>query len=273
MNAPARIAADAEPGPDLEAFDARMAGAGWALFPQAVGGAQVARLAADAERVYALRRALQLKNGVAAGLEGNAHHVLGEGTSLDDFIDDPPLMDVVTRFFGGGKTILLNFGAVINAARSRSYVLRPHRDVRAFSPGYRLSLNMLVMLDDFTRENGATLVLEGSHRTESAPDAEAFARDARPVTGRAGDVILFDSLLVHSGAPNHTPTPRRALTLCFGRPFMKPSMDWPRYLPAGTEARASAVGRQLLGYHARTPAGLDEFYQPAERWTFKPDQR
>ena len=91
--------------------------------------------------------------------------------------------------------------------------------------------------------------------------------------GRRAIILLFDSLVVHAAAPNRSAAKRRALTLCFGRPFMKPQMDWPRFLPEGAEAGLSEKARQLLGYDARVPASLDEYYQPPERWTFKPDQR
>jgi hypothetical protein len=50
-------------------------------------------------------------------------------------------------------------------------------------------------------------------------------------------------------------------------------MDWPRFLPPEAEAELTPGARQLLGYDARVPASLDEYYQPPERWTFKPDQR
>ena len=134
-------------------------------------------------------------------------------------------------------------------------------------------MNMLVMLDDFTEVNGATRLLEGSHLTaEMASDAE-FAAGAIQITGRAGDIVLFDSLAVHAAAPNRSTAPRRALTLCFGRPFMKPQMDWPRFLSAAASQALSAKGRQLLGYDARVATCLDEYYQPPERWTFKADQR
>ncbi|HEX8569285.1 MAG TPA: phytanoyl-CoA dioxygenase family protein [Caulobacteraceae bacterium] len=258
--------------PSAEEFDLLMATKGWAAFPRVLGDGALRALRADAERVYALRREVQLRNGVAEGMDGAAHHVLGEDSSLDAFIADLPLYGQIERHFGG-RVILLNFGAALHPPGARSYTFKPHRDVRAFTRDYRLSLNMLVMLDDFTVENGATLVLDGSHRIEEMPEPTLFQQHAGQLVGRAGDIVLFDSLLVHSAAPNRSHAPRRALTLCFGRPFMKPQMDWPRYLPTDAESRLSPCARQLLGYDARVAATLDEYYQPPERWTFKADQR
>lgn len=252
--------------------DALIASRGWALFANVISSQMLERLRRDSERLYALRREAQIRAGMTANMEGLAHHALGENSSFDDFVADLPLYGEIERYFAG-KCILLNFGATLHPPGVSAYTLKPHRDVRSFSNGYRLSLNMLVMLDDFTVENGATLLLDGSHRVEAQPDRESFERHAKHVVGRAGDILLFDSLLVHSGAPNRSSALRRALTLCFGRPFMKPHMDWPRFLPQKLERDLTPCARQLLGYDARVPASLEEYFVPPEQWTFKADQR
>jgi ectoine hydroxylase-related dioxygenase (phytanoyl-CoA dioxygenase family) len=256
----------------LAAFDREMDHSGIVHFPAVLDAEASAALKADSERVIALRRSVQARNGVEQGMEGIGHHMLGEGTSLDTFVAAPPLWDAIERYFNG-KFILLNFGATLNLPGRAAYTLKPHRDVRAWTRDYRLSLNMLVMLDDFTAENGATLFLAGSHRIEQPPTLEAFQARALQRTGRAGDILLFNSLVVHAASPNRSAAPRAALTLCFGRPFMKPQMDWPRFLGPGAEARLTPRARQLLGYDARVAASLEEYYQPPERWTFKADQR
>jgi hypothetical protein len=257
---------------DDDAFARQMADIGWFRFPGMLPESQLEGLRADAERVYRLRRVIQEANGVGANMEGTAHHVLGEGGSLDAFVEDLPLWGRIEQYFDG-RFILLNYGATLHTPGSAAYTSKPHRDVRAFSPGYRLSLNMLVMLDDFTEQNGATLLLNGSQKVEAMPASEDFKMRAIHATGKAGDILLFDSLLVHSAAPNRSDAPRRALTLCFGRPFMKPHMDWPRFLAPAKAEDHGPKARQLLGYDASVPENLDEYYQPPERWTFKADQK
>ncbi len=245
---------------------------GWALFPTLIAPDQVAGLAQDLEGLYAHCRAVQVRNGVAANMEGSAHHLVGYDTNLDRLLDAFPLQAEIERHFGG-KYVIGTFGAALNLPGSTSYVAKPHRDVRAYTGDYRLSLNMLIMLDDFTEENGATLLLDGSHHVEALPGAELFHRHARPALGRAGDVLLFDSLLVHSAAPNRSARTRRALTLTLIRPWMKPQIDFPRYLAPDAEARLSPLARQLLGFDAQVAASLEAYYQPPERWAFKADQR
>lgn len=247
---------------------------GWALFPSCLSKEDVRALARESEEVYEVCHAVQQKNGVAgASMEGAAHHVVGYGGVLDRFLDELPLQDEIERYFDGGKYILLTYGAAINPPGARTYTCKPHRDVRAHTGDYHLSLNMLVMLDDFTADNGGTLILDGSHHVADPPSTALFERQARQITGRAGDIVLFNSLVVHSAAPNRTNAPRRCLTLCFGRPYVKPQIDFVRYLPEATLASFSPFGRQLLGLNAQVAASLEEYYQPMERWMFKADQR
>jgi hypothetical protein len=247
---------------------------GWAVFPGCLDAGDVAALGRETEEVYRVCQAVQQKNGVAGpSMEGAAHHVVGYDGALDRFLDELPLQEPIERYFDGGKYCLLTYGAAINPPGAKTYTCKPHRDVRAHTGDYHLSLNMLVMLDDFTEDNGGTLILDGSHHAVDPPSLEIFQRHARQVTGKAGDILLFNSLVVHSAAPNRTKAPRRCLTLCFGRPYVKPQIDFVRFLPEAAQARFSPFARQLLGFNARVASTLEEYYQPAERWMFKADQR
>ncbi|MFO1013841.1 MAG: phytanoyl-CoA dioxygenase family protein [Caulobacteraceae bacterium] len=263
---------DARTPPTAAEADYLLRTKGWVLFPNQLPEAQVAALSADSDRVYDICRPVQETNGVAANMEGAAHHVAGYGGALDDFLEDFPLHAEIERYFDG-KYIVLNYGAALNPPGTRSYTFKPHRDIRHFSPGFRLSLNMLVLLSPFNPTTGGTLMLSGSHHVEDMPPTAFFEAHAEGVVGEPGDIVLFDSLLVHSAAPNLSNDRRRALTICLGRPFMKPQMDWPRYLTPEVQARLTPAMKQLLGFNARVASSLDEYYQPEERWTFRADQR
>jgi len=247
---------------------------GWVLYPAQLEPSAIKALSHESDQVYETCRRVQEKNGVAnASMEGAAHHVVGYGGALDRFLDALPLQAEIERYFDGGKYIVLNYGAALNPPGAKTYTCKPHRDVRAYTGEYHLSLNMLVMLDDFTVENGATLILDGSHQVADPPSTEIFQRHARQITGKAGDILLFNSLVVHSAAPNLTMGRRRCLTLCFGRPYVKPQMDFPRYIPADVMDGFTPFARQLLGVNAKVSASLADYYQPMERWMFKADQR
>ena len=80
-----------------------------------------------------------------------------------------------------------------------------------------MHVTAIFMLSPFTEETGGTLVVPGSHRSSTNPSGEnGVDRDSPYPTeinaiGAAGDVLLFDSRLWHSVAPNHSDRPRTAV--------------------------------------------------------------
>ncbi len=127
-----------------------------------------------------------------------------------------------------------------------------------------MMINMLVMLDDFTLDNGATWFLTGSNNKDERPDETYFYQQADRAVGKAGDIILFDSLLWHAAGKNTTDKVRRALTLTFSRPFMKQQLDYPRLIGYHRydSREFSEDVCQVIGFNSRVPANLNEWYQP-----------
>lgn len=229
------------------------------------------RLRVDIESAYEVCRSVQVRNGLAQNTDGTVHHLLGLGDSFTEFLDQLPLYEELRTFFEG-NFVLNSYGGVINLKSKPSYVANVHRDLRTFSPGLRLMANMLVMLDDFTLDNGATYLLTGSHKLPSPPPDEDFFARADRAVGQAGSVVVFDSCLWHAAGLNQDGSKRRALTLTFTRPFIKPQLDYPRVLGYERGDSLSPKLRQLVGYNARIPANLDEWYQPPERRMYRPGQ-
>jgi hypothetical protein len=231
----------------------------------------VARLNADLQIAYAVNRELQLQNGVGDGTDGAVHHLVCQGGSFLELLEDNPCPPYLDRFFGGAY-ILNTFGGVLNLPGKLSYVGRVHRDIRSFGGDLRLMAQLLIMLDDFTEENGATYMMTGSHTAPDKPEDEAFFKRAERAVGRAGSIVVFDSNLWHAAGANTTGATRRALTLAFTRPFMKQQLDYPRALGWERGPALSATLQQVLGYNARVPSSLDEWYQPPEKRLYKRDQ-
>jgi hypothetical protein len=245
--------------------------AGWALLPSRVPAGLIVRLTAELDAVHREQRAIQVRNGVGKGTDGTVHHLPCAGGAFLDFLEQPEYREWLDRFFEG-PYILNTFGGVLNLPNDVAYVGNVHRDLRTFSGDLHLMAQLLVMLDDFTEENGATYLLTGSHCLREKPPDDVFFRDAVRAIAPAGSIILFNSNLWHAAGINRSDRPRRALTLAFTRPFIKQQLDYPRALGDNRGDAFSPMLRQLLGYNARVPASLDEWYQPPERRLYKRDQ-
>lgn len=244
---------------------------GWTPLPAAVPPALVSLLVRDLEAAYAAQREIQVRNGVGSGTDGTVHHLPVMGGSFLDLLERDFCHALLAEFFGG-PYILNTFGGVLNLPRELSYVGRVHRDLRSFSGGLNLMAQLLVMLDAFTEENGATYLLGGSHRRPDKPRDEEFFRDAVRAVGPPGTIVVFNSNLWHAAGANRTSEPRRALTIAFTRPFLKPQFDYPRALGYDRGPELSETLRQRLGYDARIPSTLDEWYQPPDKRMYKPGQ-
>jgi ectoine hydroxylase-related dioxygenase (phytanoyl-CoA dioxygenase family) len=128
------------------------------------------------------------------------------------------------------------------------------------------------MVDDFTIENGATYLLPKSHLEEKKPTDLEFYKNSIQAIGNSGDILIFNANVWHASAPNTTNLNRRALPFTISKSFMKQLLDYPRALGYGRMNEFSEKMQQLLGYHSRVPASLDEWYQPESKRFYKKDQ-
>ena len=255
----------------MTTFDRQIESQGWFLLPAAVPMPLVEWMRDDMTAARSMCHNIQRKNGISEGMEGTVHHLPALGESWLEFLEKNPAAPYIERFFGG-KYVLNSFGGSANPARSQSYAHAIHRDMRSFSGPLRLMFNTIVFLDDFTAENGATWLMNGGHTLEERPSEEEFKRSAFQIIAPAGSIAMWNANLWHRGGNNCTDKQRRSVTPIFARPFMRPEFDYPRALGYENGGLYPPALRQVLGFNSRVPASLHEFYQPAIRRFYQPDQ-
>jgi hypothetical protein len=244
---------------------------GWIVLESVIPNPLIERLRLELESAYSVCREIQIRNGIGKETPGTLHHLVAFKGAFLQLLEQLPCRDLTHDYFAG-PFILNSFGGVLNSAENGSYVGQVHRDVRFFTGDLPLMLNMLIMLDDFTVENGATHVLSGSHRKPEKPDDDYFFEKADRVCGKAGSCLLFNSNLWHAAGVNRTSLPRRALTLTWTRSCIKQQLDYVRLLGETSVAAMDDSLKQLLGYYSRTPSTLEEWYLPPERRFYRPAQ-
>lgn len=256
----------------LEQFEQRMGEKGWVIFPDAVDRALVDAMRDDLARAWDICSELQRTNLNSTDAELTVHHLIGIGNSFLDYIRHSDKLDPYFESYFKGKYILNSFGGAVNTKNKTSYAQRIHRDIRSYSGDMPLMLNTLVMLDDFTENNGATYLMTGSHRMAELPVEQDFYAHSERAVASSGSILVFDSNLWHAGGDNQTDHPRRSVTPMYCKPFIKPQFDYPRVLGYDRGESFSDHVRQVIGYNARIPATLSEWYQPPERRMYKRDQ-
>ncbi|MET3114447.1 ectoine hydroxylase-related dioxygenase (phytanoyl-CoA dioxygenase family) [Pedobacter sp. CG_S7] len=256
---------------NLATFDQTMNDYGWIIYENAIDHPFIEVIKKSLQEAYVVRREIQIANGIGAAMNGTLHHLISRNCFSLEFLSRKYCENEIKHFLKGNY-ILNSLGAVINLKDEMPYVQNIHRDIRSFTGNFKLMIQMMVVLDDFTMENGATYFLSGSHKSDLKPEQQYFYESAERALVKKGSVVLFDSNLWHAAGKNNTNEQRRVLTMAFTRPFFKQQMDYPRLLGYDFGNELSEDLRQILGYNSRLPENLNEYYQPIQKRMYQPNQ-
>ena len=213
---------------------------------------------------------LQKKGGVLESAQNTMHHICVYEPDLVDKIFNNKLWDLLIDHFDG-KFILNSFGVTILEPNGQTYTQKMHRDARDIHSSKDM-LNLIILLDKSTPENGATKLLEGSHEKSFRPNEEDFIKNAIDIPGDEGDLIIFTPYVWHASGTNSTNNSRTIITPMVTRPFIKSGLDYVRALGPNYFKNCPDKLKQLFGYNARTAANLSQFYAPKEKRMYKSDQ-
>lgn len=146
--------------------------------------------------------------------------------------------------------ILRSFGA-----RSSNSALPLHID--SFIP-YQgdevIAMQVAIMLEDSTLENGCTTCVPGSHKSGKYADNSVDNKAAWdtqyiiPLEAKAGDILIWDSRLWHATTDNKSEGTRWAIIATFTRWWIKQHFDIPNNIPRNVEEKLTPKDKQLLGY-------------------------
>jgi ectoine hydroxylase-related dioxygenase (phytanoyl-CoA dioxygenase family) len=207
--------------------------------------------------------------------KGVALHVLLSDSIFIDFLQELQRLNFfkfLSESFFKSKCIINSFSGLDNLPHQPNFSSIVHRDLRFYSRDFPLMVNCLLMVDDFTTENGATYLLPYSHLEERKPSDEEFFKNSIQAVGKKGDMLIFNSNVWHASALNKTQDHRRAIPITVSKSFIKQLLDYPRALGYDNMESFSFEMQQLLGYHSRVPASLEEWYQPENKRFYKKGQ-
>lgn len=231
------------------------------------------RIALD--KAFIEHRNTQINNNNDIQTDGVALHVLLSNPLFINFLEElnhKGFFKFLSKSFFNSNCIINSFSGLDNLPNQPNFSSIVHRDLRFYSGNFPIMLNCLLMVDDFTIENGGTYLLPYSHLEERKPTDEEFFSNAIQATGTKGDMLVFNANVWHSSAPNKTQDHRRAIPITISRSFMKQLLDYPRAIGYDKMDTFSIEIQQILGYHSRVPASLDEWYQPEDKRFYKKNQ-
>jgi ectoine hydroxylase-related dioxygenase (phytanoyl-CoA dioxygenase family) len=177
--------------------------------------------------------------------------LLALGEIFERLVQHPAIIEIAEAMLGDDMTLGAYSARILHpgATEMGVHIDYPYWAMRGpFTTRPPMMVQVIWMLQDFTEQNGATLVAPRSQLRCARPNREDFVRDAIKITGNAGDAIVSHGLLWHDTSPNHTAEPRVSLLINYGLKVIRPLDTAIAKVPPAVLERATPKLRQLLGF-------------------------
>ena len=122
---------------------------------------------------------------------------------------------------------------------------------------FAMNCQSTIMIDDFTLDNGATMVAPGTQLRGYFPKEEEFWPIMKQTTGKAGSVMLMTGLLWHGAGSNKTKRPRIGILGQYLPKFVKPMEDQLASVDMKVIKKCNKKLKNLLGVGYPYPQVLD----------------
>ena len=178
-----------------------------------------------------------------AGSNQRIWTLFNRGECFLELLENGPALQVIHAVLGP-DALVSNLSANITGPSGTA--MAPHWDQDwAERPWpHALVAHVIWMIDDFTVDNGATLVTPGSHLLDGQPPDGRMV----PVTGSAGTAIVIDGRVWHGTGANVTAAERRTGILAYYcRPYIRQQENMALSLSPEVRAGLSPERRKLFG--------------------------
>ena len=194
---------------------------GFAIVPGFLDPERLQRVCEEIEPIFARTgtRDASSKGRYSGTQAVHCHNLFAKTRAADDIAIDPVLLTIIERVLGK------QFQMSVATAMCPVPGVDPqglHQDDGHYPiprPHLPFIANTLIALDDFTRENGATMLVVGSHKWTRPVKQDAEVSYAEM---SAGSLLVFDGALWHAGGGNRTRrTRRRSINLNFNLSWLR----------------------------------------------------
>jgi len=179
--------------------------------------------------------------------------LLNRGQPFIEMVEHPAALDML-GYMLGPNFLLSSISANITAPGHEGMMM--HADqlfVPQPWPDQPQGVNVIWLMDDFTAENGGTLVAPGSHSANRPPVTGQDEKWLVPLVARAGSMVVMEGRIWHKTGANTTKDQRRAGVFSwFVSPIYRTQENWFLSLnPLILQRNPSDSLLRMLGYKVR----------------------
>lgn len=179
------------------------------------------------------------------------YDVLSKTTVIDSLATHPRILGLMDKFFQAG--FLLSQAQAINILSEEEAQVLHYDDAFYQIPRPRQPLGaaLVLAIDDFTEENGATVVIPGSHKWGT----KRIGTQAEAITALmpAGSAVFFLGTTWHGGGNNQSGASRLAVTCQYCDAYMRQQENFLLEISKERARKMSPELLSLIGYSIYGP--------------------
>ena len=231
--------------PGLSGWLADIDAQGYLMIPDWISADRVARLGKDLRREVNPIRELMPPDKTTV----RAHNLLGKTRCVDDLVCDPRLLALSQGVLGDKIQVsVVAMFDLLPGAKAQGL----HQDDGLWPlprPHPPFVVNVVIAVEDFTTENGATMLVPGSHKwhdqqVRQPPDVEPVQ-----VEMRAGSLLAWTGAMWHGGGANTTQDQSRlGVDINFNLAYLRQQENQYIGVPREEVAKMPKRLQRVLGY-------------------------
>ena len=220
----------------------------------------------DEEGLTAFRAALAPFEGSHHGrndFEGfrteRIYTLVARGKAFEQIATDPRLMALIGRFLQPNFLLSASHAISLEPGETAQSIHSDDNFYHQRRPRPPIGISVIGAIDAFTRENGCTEVVPGSHLwgepgdPNRPNDMTEIEKLLVPLEVPAGACFVFAGTLLHRGGANTTDKRRLAFTNQYCEPWARPQENFWLSVPREMVREMSPVAQSLLGYEIAPP--------------------
>ena len=179
-------------------------------------------------------------------------------TRFIDLLQVDGINEIIENYIGQEYQLHLQ-NAVVNRRDKEHHQRAWHRDLpyQSWVCSQPLAVNAFFCLSPFNVNTGGSQFVTSSHLMEGDPSAEFLENNYEDVEAAPGDVIIFDSMMLHRAGLNNSDIDRYGVNHVYVRPFIAQQIR----LPDALESKFSddSLLNKILGYKYLPPKNVQDY--------------
>jgi ectoine hydroxylase-related dioxygenase (phytanoyl-CoA dioxygenase family) len=226
---------------------ARIAREGWTILEDAIAPDLVDGLVAAIDLLHGELSVQPAANIFEGTRTLRVYNLLARGKVFEEVPVHERVLPIVEGVLDRGCLVSSLSSITILAGEAAQPIHADDQLIPLPKPHVPLVCNSMWALTDFTEENGATLLVPGTHTRDRSPEF-GEAHEVVPAVMKKGSVLVWNGSLWHGGGANRTSERRIGLAMNYCVGWMRQQENQQLGIPLETAKAFGPKLRKLVGY-------------------------